>query len=319
MDITQALEHATAQSFPGFLTSDEEMQAERIKHEDALRTLLGAWGDKGAAAGFSYELIRSLADRNRALCDQFGIERLENLPTVALQSKLPDIDLVRGVAAMQGRSPEEVQKTAGADISDLAAAYLEKPVSGAVIGIDLETTDREPTRGYIVNLGLEFWNIAPDTHPVNPSVAFFGMPEMYKEKGVPLERIHHISWEQIEGRPQFRDNKEMHKTLVELLSTLPYMAHNAAFEDSWLSIHVDGYAEARAAGKIVILDSRDMVRRLDPDYRNLSRESRPAALESWAKRRGTLAADESERHLGLEDVDLMFRTVQAEFKERNMF
>lgn len=97
------------------------------------------------------------------------------------------------------------------------------------------------------------------------------------------------------------------------------MAHNAAFEDSWFMLHLDGYAEARKAGRIVPIDTRDICRRVDPEYRTLPHESRPAALENWARRRGVLAAGDSERHLGLEDVDLMFKTVQAEFTARNMF
>ena len=97
------------------------------------------------------------------------------------------------------------------------------------------------------------------------------------------------------------------------------MAHNAAFEDSWLTLHLDGYAEARKAGQIVVIDSRDICRRVDPDYKTLPHDSRPAALESWARRRGVLSGDEAEVHLGLDDVDLMFKTVQAEFAERNMF
>ena len=97
------------------------------------------------------------------------------------------------------------------------------------------------------------------------------------------------------------------------------MAHNAAFEDSWLMLNLDGYAEGRKAGRIIPIDTRDICRRIDPEYRTLPHDSRPATLENWARRRGTLKKDEKERHLGLEDVDLMFRTVEAEFAARNMF
>ena len=45
----------------------------------------------------------------------------------------------------------------------------------------------------------------------------------------------------------------------------------------------------------------------------------PAALENWARRRGTLAASENEVHQGLDDTDLMLKTVQAEFVARNCF
>ncbi len=53
--------------------------------------------------------------------------------------------------------------------------------------------------------------------------------------------------------------------------------------------------------------------------RTLPRESAPASLQNWARRRGTLAADANEQHLGLDDTDLMLRTVQAEFNGKNMF
>ena len=53
--------------------------------------------------------------------------------------------------------------------------------------------------------------------------------------------------------------------------------------------------------------------------RSLPRESAPASLENWARRRGTLSADENELHLGLDDTDLMLKTVQAEFNRKNMF
>ena len=99
----------------------------------------------------------------------------------------------------------------------------------------------------------------------------------------------------------------------------PIMAHNAAFEDSWFMMHLEGYAEARREGRIVVIDSRDICRRLDGEVVSLPRESAPAALENWARRRGTLAENEAERHQGLEDTDLMLRTVQAEFNRKSMF
>ena len=125
--------------------------------------------------------------------------------------------------------------------------------------------------------------------------------------------------ERIDGKKPFRENKELQKQLLKLMKKYPYMAHNAAFEDSWFKIHLDGYAEARRAGKIIVIDSRQICRSLDADVRSLPRESAPAALENWARRRGTLAADANEQHLGLDDTDLMLRTVQAEFNLKNLF
>ena len=77
-------------------------------------------------------------------------------------------------------------------------------------------------------------------------------------------------------------------------------------------------SSVRKAGKIIPIDTRDICRALDPEVKFMSWEAHPASLEAWSQRRGTLAADEEERHLGLDDTELMFRTVLAELKERNL-
>lgn len=319
MDLSQAIDCASAFTFPGFLTDEAALTAERVKNEDALATLMQAW--KEAPAGkepFGFDLVLSLADRNREICDLIGADKLRDASPSALARKLPDADLVHAVAVMQGRPDAEVAAIAGAGAQDLNIAYVDAPVSGRVMGIDIETTDRDPARGYIINVGLEFMEIGAGARPHDPFAGYCGIPSLYAEKGVPLEFIHHITWADLEGKLPFRQNAPMQRAILEAMCAYPYMAHNAAFEDSWFMLNIAGYAEARKAGKITVIDSRDICRRIDPEVRTLPRESRPATLENWARRRGTLAANESERHLGLDDVELMLKTVLAEFAERNM-
>ena len=198
-------------------------------------------------------------------------------------------------------------------------AYVTKPIKGTVLGIDIETTDRYPDRGYIINVGFELMDLGPDTEPYDSDVHFCGIPDVYREKGVPLERIHHITWADVDGKTPFRQNRALQGKILQLMKKYPFMAHNAAFEDSWFMLHLDGYAEARRAGKVIPIDSRDICRQLDPEVKTLPRESSPAALENWARRRGTLQATENEVHQGLDDTDLMLKTVQAEFNARNCF
>jgi hypothetical protein len=320
MDLSQAIEVASAYVFPGFLTDDASLVAERTKNEEALKVLIGAW--KQAPAGkepFGFDLVMSLADRNREICDLYGTDRLRDVSPSCLARKLSDDDLLRGVAKMQNRPKQDVARTAGPTLDDLNIAYAESPVGGMVMGIDIETTERDPVRGYIVNVGLEFMTLAADAKPHDPFAAYCGIPQMYAEKGVPLSFIHHITWDDVKDVPSFRENKKMQRALLAAFCAYPYMAHNAAFEDSWFMLNVDGYAEARKAGRILPIDTRDICRRVDPETKMLPHEKRPAALESWAQRRGTLKAGESEVHLGLDDVELMLATVQAEFAERNMF
>lgn len=320
MELSQAIDLASAFVLPGLVSDEASLQAERMKNEDAIKTLMDAW--RSAPAGkepFGFDLVLSLVDRNRDVCDRIGAEKLRDTSPSALARKLPDADLVHAVAAMQRRPDAEVAAIAGPGLEDLNIAYVDAPVSGMVMGIDIETTDRDPARGYVVNIGLEFMDLAAKAKPHDAFAGYCGIPSMYAEKGVPLEFIHHIAWDDLKDSKPLRVNAAMQKALLAAMCAYPFMAHNAAFEDSWFMLNIAGYAEARKAGKICVIDSRDICRRVDPEVRILPRESRPATLENWARRRGTLAADESEVHLGLDDVELMLRTVQAEFAERNMF
>ena len=320
MELSQAIDLASAFVLPGLVSDEASLQAERMKNEDAIKTLMDAW--RSAPAGkepFGFDLVLSLVDRNRDVCDRIGAERLRDTSPSVLARKLPDADLVHAVAAMQRRPDAEVAAIAGTGLEDLNIAYVDAPVSGMVMGIDIETTDRDPARGYVVNIGLEFMDLAAKAKPHDAFAGYCGIPPMYAEKGVPLEFIHHITWDDLKDSKPLRANAPMQKALLAAMCAYPFMAHNAAFEDSWFMLNIAGYAEARKAGKICVIDSRDICRRVDPEVRILPRESRPATLENWARRRGTLAANESEVHLGLDDVELMLRTVQAEFAERNMF
>lgn len=321
MNLVQALEVAQSFSLPGFFIDDASLDEERRRNEEALAILSSAWW--GAPLGeepFSFDLIRSLADRNRVTCDSYGADRLRDVPGTMLARGLADADLIAGVAALQGRAPEEVAKTAGPEAQDLAIAYVEAPLAAVrLCGFDIETTSRNPERGYLINMGLSFMELTPDAVPDNEHEAYFGIPALYEETGVPLEEIHHITWADLAGKKPFREHREAQDALLQVFERFPLVAHNAAFEDSWLKLHLDGYAEARKEGRITIVDTRDVCRRLDPDVRTLPRESSPAALEKWALRRGSLKAGEKERHLGVDDVRLMFATMQAEFSERRMF
>ncbi len=321
MNLAQAIEHASTLFVPEFLFGfdDANLNAERDTNEQAIKMLHDDWFAAEKPA-FSYDLVRELADRNRTLCDNLGAEAIGDARSVNLARSLSDDDVLRGIAALQHRKPETILKEIERSNSTLGVAYALKPMKGTVLGIDIETSSREPDRGYIINVGFELMDLNGDNsgEPYDAVSLFCGMPECYAQTGVPLEEIHHITWDQIKDAEQFREDKGLQKRLLKLMTKYPYMAHNAAFEDAWFMLHLDGYAEARKAGKIIPVDTRNICRELDPEVRKLPFDSHPAALENWARRRGTLAADQSERHLGLEDTDLMLRTVYAEFRERNL-
>lgn len=321
MNLTQAIEHANTLFVPEFLFGfdEESLNAERENNEAAIKLLHDEWFASDNP-GFSYDLVRELADRNRALCDHLGADAIGNARSVNLARSLSDDDVLRGIAALQHRRPETILKEIQRSNATLGVAYASKPMKGTVLGIDIETSSREPDRGYIINVGYELMDINGERagEPYDPVSTFCGMPDQYAETGVPLEEIHKITWDQIADAKPFRENKDLQKSILKLMTKHPFMAHNAAFEDAWFMMNLDGYAEARKAGKIIPVDTRNICRELDPEVRKLPFDSHPAALENWARRRGTLSADEAERHLGLDDTDLMLRTVFAEFRERNL-
>lgn len=320
MNLAQALEIAGAVSLPGLVADDATLNQERLANEEALELLADIWRNAPAGAEpFPFDTVLGLADKNRALCDQIGAEHLRGISSPFLARRLPDRDLCRAVAWMQKRPIEDVVREAGPEARDLGVAYTAAPISGTVCGFDIETTSADPVRGYIVNAGIALMELAPKAKPENAHAAYFGIPEMYREKGVPLADIHRISWKDIAGKTPFRESHAIHEALLATFTTVPLVAHNAAFEDSWLTFNLPGYAQARKEGRIVIIDSRDICRRLDPDARSLPHDQKPAALENWARRRRTLREGQVEKHLGLDDVKLMLKTMQAEFKKRKMF
>lgn len=319
MNAQQALEYYRQPFIPMFIYGDyDAMESERQRGEEALKALVDEWRANDEP-GFDFDVILDLADRNRELCDQIGEARLRNLSSPLLARNLSDADLCAAIGKMQGRAASAVAREVRGDRDAYSVAYVRKPIKGTVLGIDIETTGRAPERGYIINVGWEIMELTSDAVPHDAEAHYCGLPDIYRGEDVPLSNIHHITWDDIDGKTPFRENKELQKQLLKLMKKYPYMAHNAAFEDSWFKIHLDGYAEARRAGKIIVIDSRQICRSLDADVRSLPRESAPAALENWARRRGTLAPDANEQHLGLDDTDLMLRTVQAEFNLKNLF
>ncbi len=319
MNLNEAISHASTLFMPEFLfgLDEETLTGERHANEEALNLLLGEF-QQSSSPSFDYGLILDLADRNRSLCDMIGIETLRSERSQNLASSLSDDDILKGVAALQHRSVEKVAKEVEGMNATKGVLYGSKPAKGTFVGVDIETTSTNPEQGYIVNVGWETMELGDGAQATDAHSVFCGLPDQYEQTGVPLEEIHHITWEDIADQKPFRENKELQKELLEALIKHPFMAHNAAFEDSWFMLNLEGYAEARKEGKIIPIDTRDICRALDPEVRFISWEAKPASLEAWAQRRGVLSDGEVERHLGLDDTDLMFRTLIAELKERNL-
>ena len=300
MNLAQALEVAGAISLPGFFSDEAALNQERLANEEALALLVETW--RAAPLGhepFSFDLVLTLADKNRAVCDAIGADRLRDVPSPILERRLSDEDLCRAVAWLQKRPLEDVVREAGPEARDLGIAYIAAPVSGTVCGFDIETTSKDPVRGYIVNAGVALMELTPKAKPKNAYAAYFGIPDRYAETGVPLSDIHHITWKDVGGKVPFRENRAVHEALLATFTTVPLVAHNAAFEDTWLTFNLPGYSQARKEGKIVIIDSRDICRRLDPDVQR-RRALAPSRVEPGVARELGAAPQDAQARPGRE-------------------
>ena len=210
MDINQAIEHANAFVIPGLLVDDQSIIGEVNKNCDAIKTLLDAW--KEAPLGqepVEFSVIQQLADRTRSLCDTYGVERLRNHRGVGLSRGLSNDDLAAAVAKMQRRRPKAVYKTAGPLLNDLQIAYVEKSVSGTVLGIDIETTSRFPELGYIVNVGFEFWNLGRNTVCRRASHCLLWHPrDVQRKKASLLPIFTRLPGKMLRAKKSFRDDKK---------------------------------------------------------------------------------------------------------------
>ena len=176
--------------------------------------------------------------------------------------------------------------------------YRAAPVVRDVIGIDLETTGLRNTRAWVIDAGWMTMDMAGDETPDGERRSY-GVPDDRHALGNPTEFVSHIDLDDLRGLATLDEDAAAQSELLTLLCSRPYVAHNARFEDSMFMTNVEGYAEARRDGRIVIIDTKKLSQRLDP------REAEGNSLQSYARRWGALAADESERHLGLDDTRVM--------------
>lgn len=209
------------------------------------------------------------------------------------------------IARTQGRDPMVVEHnldTLMAGGMSLADAYDHEyraaPVVRDVIGIDLETTGLRNTRAWVIDAGWMTMDMAGDEMPDGERRSY-GVPDDRHALGNPTEFVSHIDLDDLRGLATLDEDADAQSELLTLLCSRPYVAHNARFEDSMFMTNVEGYAEARRDGRIVIIDTKKLSQRLDP------REAEGNSLQSYARRWGALAEDESERHLGLDDTRVM--------------
>lgn len=112
-----------------------------------------------------------------------------------------------------------------------------------IVSIDLETSGMSPYTGEIIEIGIT--RRRQDGTVVDTYQELFSPDErVLKVNGTGAEDVHNISPAQVEGKRNFR-NPEIQQRVKEIMGigedNTVMLAHNAAFEKTWLNQYLDGF------------------------------------------------------------------------------
>lgn len=161
-------------------------------------------------------------------------------------------------------SQDQIQET----LTKLYAAHDPNSRTLPLIGIDIETNHAAVKKGRIIETGIVQLN--PDGTVETLFSGVHGVSETtLSGLGSGDTSIHRITADMLNGAKAF-DDPEIQKEILEHLKKGVLVAHNASFEDRFLTVNLAGYAEARDAGEIQLLDTKEIATRLMLDSENNS-------------------------------------------------
>lgn len=191
-------------------------------------------------------------------------------------------------------TPQVIQDTMIA----LYAKHDPRQRKRGLVGIDIETNHTSTKAGHIIETGIIVSHNDGTLEEVFDKL--HGLSEISMNAfGVGAEEVHHISTDMIEGKASF-DDPEIQKAILDELRGKTIVAHNANFEDQFLTVNLYGYAELRDAGEIDILDTMYLSRYVLLD-------SDDNSLKSFAEYNGIEYVD---AHRALNDTRFMMQALR---------
>lgn len=108
-------------------------------------------------------------------------------------------------------------------------------LSRGIVLADLETTGYSPDKGHIIEVALMRIDGGREVERFH---RFYGVPADHAEwNGTGPEDVHHISRGDVEGLPVLIESPDEARAIREFIGDSVLVAHNAAFEDKWLSFN----------------------------------------------------------------------------------
>lgn len=112
---------------------------------------------------------------------------------------------------------------------ETAVEQWKSALGRGVVFVDLETTTLSATTGHVLELAM----IGEDGEAFH---RFFGVPDDHKAwNGTGSDDVHRITVEDVDGLPVLLEHPEIVAEMAAFIDGRTLVAHNARFEESWLS------------------------------------------------------------------------------------
>ena len=186
--------------------------------------------------GFDFATVRDLADRNRDLCDQIGEARLRNLTPATLsrgsvRCRTPARPSVRckrhrriGPARDRG------------DRDALGVDYARKPIQGPCSVSTSRPPAVRPGAATSSTWAGRSWSSPATPSRTTPRAHYCGLPDIYRGEGCAVVEYPPASPGTTSTAKAVPREQGTAEAAAQAYEEYPYMAHNAAFEDSWFEI-----------------------------------------------------------------------------------
>lgn len=166
-----------------------------------------------------------------------------------------------------------------------------------MVGIDIETSGLSPSTGRIIESAVIEYK--PDGSKEVLYKSLYDVPERaHKGAGLGATDVHNITNDMVKGQPVFEDPVEQEK-LMSALNGKVIVAHNARFENSFLSSHLAGFAEATDRGDVKFLDTMNLTSHLMVNTDNNT-------MKSFTEGNGVKY---EEAHRADKDTDMMMKAL----------
>lgn len=256
-----------------------ELEAEAQSNREKVAKFVEDWNARKAGktftrrsvSGFSKEALNS-SPLNKSKQDVFA-EVATMRGTSALEVQR---EFVKGFDKTKASSPSYVNER----LRELYIETAKRDNLPDYVGIDLETAGQSPMSGAIIEYGASVRSgygasslARMDTEKEKTSKLYGMSKKALMVRGTGNIDVHGISESQIAKKRTFLNPKEGYAVLTQLTQVGIMLAHNATFEKRWLFTHVPGFADAVKRGKIRILDSKNLSKRILTDVPNNTLEA----------------------------------------------